>query len=521
MPSLPVNNVALSSQEDSYRRYFGGLKTSSPTNPRCLLCTSLVKICVYALLLSGPPLTMLYLAVIQTQFYEAHHFYLLYCTTQFIITFFWCLCVIYVIFMHQYANFKWMTLNAFIISLISFAIASALSDLCHNSHDNKGLILMPSIWQQHYWRVDIMYFCIFRLPFTLYFSILVMYYIQYRHCCANMLSCLWPSDPAAQNQRIHVPNYYAENEVEVFEECVSNISGTEHGGDRDDDLELSLLPIVERHDSFLVQSISFEQLESAARAVVTKHMLRYCALCMVSLWVWFVVLSTDPNKYDDYRYVWYCILFVVYHISKALLKRSARTIDTAIIVANFPFEIVTEIVVSAFYWIQLRLFTVRYQFVDHHHYLTMCIIGFIHLSSEMFSGSIRMSSLYFKRTGKTRQKKKSTFTQWKVRGAVDTAVRFIISVYSILFVSVCYIILLQKRQWTSVHNSMMFNYSVFTVELVYFALVLFCPGCAGKISQQKQINMAEPLMRIYNANRKLFLGIFCVTLSMSSLFVFV
>ena len=256
-------------------------------------------------------------------------------------------------------------------------------------------------------------------------------------------------------------------------------------------------------------------------------MLVYCLVFVVVLTVWFLIISVQPKKYDDLRIILFAALIIVYYGGKWILKRMARYIDVAIIVTNFSFEIITEILMSSFYWCNFRMFTLRYQW-DSDSYWSFPVIAVIHILSQLFQDCFRMSSAYFNFTGhyanklkKKRNQSKSNITQWKVRGAIDTSIRFIICVYSILFITIRYgaesypTVLTEKN----VKYSAILNYSIFIIEMIHFCLIIFKPGCAGKISHQQQINMAEPLMRMYNANKRLFLAVFCASMVMASFLV--
>ncbi len=88
----------------------------------------------------------------------------------------------------------------------------------------------------------------------------------------------------------------------------------------------------------------------------------YCLVFGISLLCWFLILTVDPKNYDEIRVILYALLLLIYYGFKWCLKRCARKIDTAILYQNFSFEIITEILMSAFYWCNFRMFTIRYKF---------------------------------------------------------------------------------------------------------------------------------------------------------------
>ena len=238
----------------------------------------------------------------------------------------------------------------------------------------------------------------------------------------------------------------------------------------------------------------------------------YCLIFIIILLIWFLIISTKPDQYQNLRIVFYGATIMVYWIGKALLKRGARAIDTAMLIPNFSFEIVTEILMSSLYWCNFRLFTMRYDWNpnDINYIWQVSAITVIHLLSEIFQDSIRMNAGYFNCTAKYFDVNAGSINinQWKVRGAIDTCIRFIISVYSIIFVTIRYPLqAFPDVTRPKVKGSLITNYSVFVVEMIYFGFLIFKPKCAGKVQDRTYINLAEPLMRMYNANKKLFLGV--------------
>ncbi len=172
MPFLPVDNQALSSKEDAYRRYFGSLKNSSPPKPRSLLCRALLNIVIISSIVSIPNFIMLYFEYKEpVKYYEPNHLYYLHNFTEMIVTWFWCFVVIYVIFTYEYSNVRIMILNASIISLLSFGFSCFLSFQIHQN-GMTTIIHDSNIWETENYRWDKIYFLILRFPVTLYLSIL-------------------------------------------------------------------------------------------------------------------------------------------------------------------------------------------------------------------------------------------------------------------------------------------------------------------------------------------------------------
>lgn len=254
-------------------------------------------------------------------------------------------------------------------------------------------------------------------------------------------------------------------------------------------------------------------------------MFAYCFVLALILFLWFFIITTDPGKYQRIRIIFFAALITLYYVGKWFLKKTARYIDTAIIIANFSFELITEILMSSFYWCNFRIFTLRYEWNKQSFVPQFFIIALIHIFGEIFQDSIRMSPGWFNWTGKyftSINKNSNTINikQWKVRGAIDSCIRFIIAVYSIIFISIRY----PAQSFPTVDdknikNSAILNYSVFGIEMIYFGFLIFRPKCAGKVSDGKYLNLAEPLMRIYNANQQLFIGVFCGSMVMASLLV--
>ena len=225
----------------------------------------------------------------------------------------------------------------------------------------------------------------------------------------------------------------------------------------------------------------------------------------------------------------YIGLLVIYYAFKYGLKRSARWIDKAIIIPNFSFEIITEILISSLYWSNFRIFCLRYEIYDDEaiSYGLFALIALIHLFSELFQNYGRMTAAYFNwKCTHRKSDKKSNITQWKVRGAIDTSVRFIIAIYSFLFSMVLFGTFAISDKVSHSDKSIfrwqavILNCGVFVFEMAIFLPIIFIPGCAGKISDQQQFNMAEPLMRLYNAKRVLFMCLFCGSLTIASLLTF-
>ena len=271
-----------------------------------------------------------------------------------------------------------------------------------------------------------------------------------------------------------------------------------------------------------------------SRLLIWCGILAVAQCCFFILDPWGDAKSTHTRTLSGYwRILLYGMIFGVYVFGKWALKRTARSIDRAIIIANFSYEIITEILISSFYWINFRMFLLRFEmgifkFEDEESYISFGCIAFIHLSHELFQNYIRFTAPYFncRLTYCCRTKKKSNITQWKVRGAIDTSVRFIISIYSWIFIVISYsseiftfafvkdVKHLRYPEKHTIPNSL-----IFIVEMLIFLFIIFKPGCAGKISDQQQINMAEPLMRMYNAHHYLFPFLFCASLIMTSLLI--
>ena len=272
-------------------------------------------------------------------------------------------------------------------------------------------------------------------------------------------------------------------------------------------------------------------------------MLFYCVALLISLGMFFLVnvgiselkrniVDKDKDVWNILRVPLYLGLLAVYHVFKTGLKRLARWVDRAILVPNFSFEIITEMLISSLYWSNFRLFCLRFRIYyddpgdEAISYTLFCAVAIIHLSSELFQNYVRYTAAYFnwKCTHKNSDKK-SNVTQWKVRGAIDTSIRFIISIYSFIFSMVLYGTFTisdnygHAKNWYQMQAALL-NCGIFVIEMIMFVPIIFIPGCAGKISDQQQINMAEPLMRMYNADQTLFNFLFCGSLIMASLLIF-
>ena len=246
MPSLPVDNQALDSNEDAYRRYFGAFKKSSPPKPRRLLIIATIKICLWAMLGSIPGIVLFYIWVYQYNTWYDHdskyQLYNIYPTYKFCITFILCLAVIHVIYQHKYAN-KWtMRLNAFIISLISCGISYGMQHYC----TSRPSLLIDKIFTTCL--LDEIYFYAIHFPLTLYFSILVMYFAQYgKYCCRCF--CLYMvksnmTEVARENSEltgglIDIRTNTGE-EPEILEDRMTNTTGSVYQDEDGVELSLSL-----------------------------------------------------------------------------------------------------------------------------------------------------------------------------------------------------------------------------------------------------------------------------------------
>ena len=277
-------------------------------------------------------------------------------------------------------------------------------------------------------------------------------------------------------------------------------------------------------------------------------MLVYCLLLWFTGLIFFAMsvakalagdhMDHEPEWFNLFRLLYYFLLVSIYYGLKWMLKRLARKIDTAIIVANFSFEVITEIFSSSVYWCNFRMFCLRYKIysVDDNHdmwsmiasYLIFGFIATIHIGATLFHEYFRMSAGYFNLDWRSMgNEKKSNITQWKVRGAIDTSIRFIIVIYSFVYISILFLLMflppeikpnLKFQDYQS--EAFILNAIIFVIEIIIFGFVIFKPGFAGKISDQQQINMAEPLMRMYNANRDLIYCLFCSLLVMASSLIF-
>ena len=240
MPSLPVDNQSISSNEDAYRRYFGALKKSSPAKPRKLLCYTMLKIVGWSMFGSIPTISLAWLYYQPYYFNEDTRFgaYLLYPFFKFLITFIWCLSIIFVIFKHKYSNIKIMRAVAFFVSLFGWATSTILSYFFYSPH--------------HIITIDQIYFYALHFPLTLYFSVVTMYFSQYQCCpilCTQMMrrnkkiSILNPAiNDSDDNESsltakliIPIPNA-SDPEPEILEDVASKTTGSVYQDDR----ELSL-----------------------------------------------------------------------------------------------------------------------------------------------------------------------------------------------------------------------------------------------------------------------------------------
>ena len=231
----------------------------------------------------------------------------------------------------------------------------------------------------------------------------------------------------------------------------------------------------------------------------------YCFLLFVALMIFFGlnVAASEINQknqnntedlWDRLALPLYLALLIIYYGVKYGLKRSARWIDKAIIIPNFSFEIITEILMSSLYWSNFRIFCLRYKiYYDDEtlSYILFIVIAIIHLCSELFQNYGRMTSAYFNwKCTHRKSHKKSNIVQWKVRGAIDTSVRFIIVIYSFMFSMILYgtFAISDKvsgsdksgYQW----QAAMLNCGVFVFEMLIFLPIIFIPD-AGKISVTK------------------------------------
>ena len=281
----------------------------------------------------------------------------------------------------------------------------------------------------------------------------------------------------------------------------------------------------------------------------------YCfALIWATFFFFLLSIFTAAIK-EGLDEIWFSIgrvpiyfgLLFVYYIFKWILKRRARRIDAHIIVANFSFEILTEILMSSLYWCNFRMLCLRHKIyyesnTDHwddyemivSYVASICLV-IAHIGFEVFQDYFRMTAGYFNCkcacpcpcSNDDEERKKSNITQWKVRGAIDTSIRFIISVYSFVFIFVLFAVFeityesgRYPKGRVFQRQALILNLIIFVIEICCFVPIIFKPGFAGKISDQQQINMAEPLMRMYNAKRSLFTWLFCGLVVMASLLVF-
>ena len=194
------------------------------------------------------------------------------------------------------------------------------------------------------------------------------------------------------------------------------------------------------------------------------------------------------------------------------------------------YDIYLEIFVSSFYWINMRMYLVYVTF-DSSLYFGIFIGQ--HMLIQIFLNTIRTYNLYFTATPKLEcfkvQEKKSNFVQWRVRCAIDTTIKYIIIIYSMIYVIIQYAtktyyvlypintnINNNDNSYTILNQSISNNFILFGIEFIYFTIIIFIDICGGNISPSNHLNYAEPLMRIYKSNKKVFTIAFVSSLTLIS-----
>ena len=147
--------------------------------------------------------------------------------------------------------------------------------------------------------------------------------------------------------------------------------------------------------------VSEELAKEVTIKITYRFFLLYSIIFFITLLIWYIIssikISLKKNKIEYEYILFYIGLCFIYHIGKYILKRRGRSIDRINVIPSFSLEILTEILMSSFYWINLRMFFIHFIFNS---YIIFIIIIIIHLGLQIFECSIRCTECYFKITPK-------------------------------------------------------------------------------------------------------------------------
>ncbi|ETO25290.1 hypothetical protein RFI_11847, partial [Reticulomyxa filosa] len=136
---------------------------------------------------------------------------------------------------------------------------------------------------------------------------------------------------------------------------------------------------------------------------------------------------------------------------------------------------------------------------DVYLYTYIFICSFLYLYTFFFFFKTKKKKKRW--TDKVRQ---SNWKQWQERCNLDNGARFVISIYSFVYVV---IILAVRDNWDINDKQSQQTLLLFAVEFGYYLCILSC-SCHG------ELDVTEPLARIFNAYRWLFLCLFVCCINM-------
>ncbi|ETO36016.1 hypothetical protein RFI_01046 [Reticulomyxa filosa] len=182
--------------------------------------------------------------------------------------------------------------------------------------------------------------------------------------------------------------------------------------------------------------------------------------------IWFVVSGTNPDS--DWSLGVYACLWVEYAVGKFVMKRIGRQIDQRRLLASISLELIFEVFASSFYWLNLRELIVDFNLQS----TTWIIIVIAHTTMMFFDLIVRPSNFWFQciprfqsNADKVRQ---SNWQQWQERCNLDNCVRFVIVIYSFVYVNV----MLGIRQlWQTDVKKCHQTMWLFAAEMGYYLLL--------------------------------------------------
>ena len=141
--------------------------------------------------------------------------------------------------------------------------------------------------------------------------------------------------------------------------------------------------------------VTMDEFKEQNRLIVTSHIPIYSAIITFILFVWYIVVTLDPQSPDveEYHKLFiYAALVILYRVGKYVLKRIARRIDRVRSIGMLSFEITTEILLAAFYYFNLRKFFILF---DIKSTVFVGIILAVHFGFELFQIIVRPTDLWF------------------------------------------------------------------------------------------------------------------------------